>query len=145
MVGPEINRDSGISRRGSVGKAEDLQSVHRRSDFLQAARECDDRKLQLLLDQDTRTDYRDPWDNATALHYIAAYRARPALRVLLKCGKCDFLIRDGQGRLPSQLAREFGRDDAMARLLIIKEMRQAKAQGVDPASLYKVSARKPAL
>ena len=66
------------------------------------------------------------------------------MRVILKSGKCDFLIRDGQGRLPSQLAREYGHDDAMARLLLIKEIQQAQAQGIDPSSLYKRSARKPA-
>jgi hypothetical protein len=32
----------------------------------------------------------------------------------------------------------------MARLLLIKEVRQARAQGIDPDSLYKISARKPA-
>jgi hypothetical protein len=42
------------------------------------------------------------------------------------------------------LAREYGRDDAMARLLLIKEIRQAQAQGIDPASLYKRPARKVA-
>jgi ankyrin repeat protein len=111
--------------------------------LLQAAKECNARKIQLLLDQDAPVNYIDYADGATALHYVAAYRARPALRVLLKSGKSDFLMRDGKGRLPSQ-AREFGRDDAMARLLMIKEMRQAQARGIDPRSLYKVSSRRPA-
>jgi ankyrin repeat protein len=113
-------------------------------EFVEAARECNAAKLQRLLDRNAPVNYPDPWDQATALHYIAAYRARPALRILLKSGKCDFLIRDGQGRLPSQLAREYGHDDAMARLLLIKEIRQAQARGIDPASLYRRSARKPA-
>jgi ankyrin repeat protein len=78
-------------------------------------------------------------DHGTALHYVAAYGARAALRVLLKSGECNYLVRDRKGRLPSQLAREFGHDDAMARLLIIKEMRQAQAEGIDPVSLYRRS------
>jgi ankyrin repeat protein len=127
------------------GKGVDLGYTDLGRQFVQAARECNARKLQLLLDQDAPVNYKDPSDKMTALHYIAAYRARPALRVLLKSGKCDFLIRDGQGRLPSQLAREFGRDDAMARLLLIKEIRQAQAQNIDLESLHKRSARKPAL
>ena len=113
-------------------------------EFVEAARECHAAKLQRLLDQNAPVNFIDPVDHAAALHYIAAYRARPALRVILKSGKCDFLIRDGQGRLPSQLAREYGHDDAMARLLLIKEVQQAQAQGIDPMTLYRRSARKPA-
>jgi ankyrin repeat protein len=110
-------------------------------ELLEAAQACDARKLQLLIDQNAPVNFVDVFAGATALHYTAAYRARPALRVLLKSGKCDFLLRDGEGRLPSQLAREYGHDDAMARLLMIKEIRQAQAQGIDPESLYKRSAR----
>jgi ankyrin repeat protein len=114
------------------------------SEFVEAAKECHATKLQLLIDRNAPVNHRDLVDHATALHYVAAYRARPALRVILKSGKCDFLVRDGQGRLPSQLARELGRDAAMARLLLIKEIQQAQAQGIDVNSLYKRSARKPA-
>jgi hypothetical protein len=32
----------------------------------------------------------------------------------------------------------------MARLLLIKEVRQTRSQGIDPGSLYKISARKAA-
>ena len=47
-------------------------------------------------------------------------------------------------RKMSEIAREYGLDDAMSRLLLIKEVRQAQAQGIDPGNLYKISARKPA-
>jgi hypothetical protein len=73
----------------------------------------------------------------------AAYGARPALRVLLNSGGCDFLVRDWEGRLPSEIAREYGRDREMARRLLVEEMRQARRQGIDPGSLYKISARNP--
>ena len=36
---------------------------------------------------------------------------------------CDFLVCDWEGRLPSEIAREYGHDRAMARLLLIKEVR----------------------
>ena len=38
----------------------------------------------------------------------------------------------GRADCPRRLAREYGHDDAMARLLVIKEMQQARAQGIDP-------------
>jgi ankyrin repeat protein len=114
-------------------------------ELVEAARECNAAKLQQLIDRKAPVDYMDPVDRATALHYIAAYGARPALRVILKSGKGNFILRDGQGRMPSQLAREYGRDGAMARLLLIKEIREAQARGIDPARLYKRSARKSAL
>jgi ankyrin repeat protein len=126
-VKPTVPRDF-RDPRGGLGNADELRSFYLGRQFVQAAKECNARKLKLLLDQEAPVNYKDPSDKMTALHYIAAYRARPALRVLLKSGKCDFLIRDGQGRLPSQLAREFARDDVMARLLLIKEIRQAEAQ-----------------
>ena len=111
-------------------------------EFLKAAKRGDAAKLQRLIDQDAPVNFIDATDKATALHYVAAYDARPALRVLLASGKCNFLIRDRRGRLPSEIAREYGQDRAMARLLLIKEMRQAQAQGLDPGGLYKLSSRK---
>jgi ankyrin repeat protein len=112
--------------------------------FLEAAKDGDAPELEQLLEEQAPVNFIDPVDHATALHYIAAYAARPALRVVLSSGKCDHLIRDAEGRLPSEIAREYGHDRAMARLLLIKEVRQARAQGLDPRHLYKVSARQPA-
>jgi len=112
--------------------------------FWRLPRKGDAAKLQLLLNNGAPANFVDPVNHATALHYAAAYAARPALGVLLSNEKCDFLIRDWEGRLPSEIAREYGRDREMAHRLLIKEMRQARAQGIDPDSLYKISARKPA-
>jgi ankyrin repeat protein len=146
MIGPEnlYRHDTGPLAGGVRPLRVHLEQTQLGLDFVEAARECHAAKLQRLIDRNAPVNFIDPHDRATALHYIAAYRARPALRVILKSGKCDFLIRDGQGRLPSQLAREFGHDDAMARLLLIKEIRQAQAQGIDPGGLYKRLARKAA-
>jgi ankyrin repeat protein len=104
--------------------------------LLKAAKDCDPDALQKLLDARAPIDFTDPVDHATALHYTVAYASRPALRVLLRSARCNFLMRDREGRLPSQLAREFGQDRAMARLLLIKEIRQAKALRIDPSTLY---------
>jgi hypothetical protein len=88
--------------------------------FLSAAKRGNARRLSDLLQEDAPVNFVDPVDHAVALHYIAAYRARPCFRVLIKSDKIDFLIRDWEGRLPSEIAREYGHDGAMARLLAMK-------------------------
>lgn len=66
----------------------------------------------------------------TALHHAAVRGARPCIRLLVASGKCDFLARDKQGRYAFELAIEWARDYAVARLLIKKQAQQAAAQGV---------------
>lgn len=111
--------------------------------FLKAAKKGDYIGLRNLLNVGA-LNFVDPVDHAPALHYGALYGARPAFCVLLTRGGCDFLVRDWEGRLPSESAREYGDDRAMARLLLIKEVQQARAQGIDPGGLYKVSKQKAA-
>lgn len=65
-----------------------------------------------------------------ALHHAAALDARPCIRVLIASGKCDYLRRDDFGRYASELAIEWGRDYAVARLLSKKQAQQAHRQGV---------------
>lgn len=66
----------------------------------------------------------------TALHHAAARGARPCIRLLVASGKCDYLVRDGRGRYAFELAIEWARDYAVARLLMKKQMQQADRQGV---------------
>jgi len=99
-------------------------------ELISAAQNCDARKLQALITKSAPVNYQDPETGATALHYVAGYDARPALRVLLKTGQCDFLIRDNEGRLASELAGTYGHDPAMARLLLAKEKQQARERGI---------------
>lgn len=101
----------------------DREAVH----FLRAAENGDARRLELHLAKGVPVNSRDRATGGTALHYAAAHGARGTLRVLLKTGRCDFLIRDKRGRLPSELAGLYGRDPAMARLLLKNEVRQARA------------------
>ena len=98
--------------------------------FLRAAENGDAARLGELLARGVPVNSRDPDTGATALHYAAAQGARRALRVLLRDGGSDHLIRDKQGRLPSELAGLYGNDPAMARLLLRKEAEQARASGV---------------
>ena len=74
-------------------------------------------------------------EGMTALHHAAAMGARTSLRMLVSSGKCDYLIADKQGRYPSDLAIEWSRDFAVARLLTRKRMEQAHAKGVAPRAL----------
>lgn len=69
-------------------------------------------------------------DGMTALHHAAAYDVHGCIRVLVGCGKCDYLIKDNQGRYASDLAIEWARDYAVARLLTKHQIRQAYEQGV---------------
>lgn len=96
--------------------------------FLRAAEDGDDKTLRKLIGDGVAVNARDPATGGTALHYAAANGARPALRVLVNSGRCDFMIRDKKGRLASELAGAYGRDPAMARLLLRKEVEQARTQ-----------------
>lgn len=98
--------------------------------LLRAAENGDAARLGELLARGVPVNSRDPDTGATALHYAAAQGARRALRVLLRDGGSDHLIRDKQGRLPSELAGLYGNDPAMARLLLRKEAEQARASGI---------------
>ncbi|MFZ3287776.1 MAG: ankyrin repeat domain-containing protein [Telluria sp.] len=66
----------------------------------------------------------------TALHHAAANDARGCIRVLVECGKCDYLIRNNEGRYASDLAIEWAQDYAVGRLLTKHQVRQAFIAGV---------------
>jgi hypothetical protein len=105
--------------------------------FLAAAEDADSERLEALAAQGAPVNYHDPQNGATALHYVASRGSRPALRVLLKTGECDFLARDNKGRLVSEMAGVYGRDLVMERLLLIKEIRQARQTGVPLNHIYR--------
>ena len=66
----------------------------------------------------------------TALHHAAAKGERPCIRLLVASGKCDYLLRDNKGRYAFELAIQWGRDFAVARLLMKKQAMQAHERGV---------------
>jgi hypothetical protein len=105
--------------------------------FIAAAEDADPEQLEALAARGAPVNYHDPWDGATALHYVAAQGARPAFRVLMKTGKCDFLARDDQGRLGLEMVCAYGRDLVMERLLLMKEIRQARQTGVPLDHIYR--------
>lgn len=68
----------------------------------------------------------------SALHHAVAMGARPVIRLLVASGQCDYLIRDKMGRTASDIAIEWTRDYAVARLLSKHQARQAHASSVRP-------------
>jgi len=99
-------------------------------EFLQAAERGNAPMVGAYIEEGFPANFQDRLTLETALHVSAAARARRVLRVLLDCGLCNFLLRDKGGRLASELAYLFGHDPAAARLLGIKERKQAEAQGI---------------
>lgn len=69
-------------------------------------------------------------EGLTPLHHAAARGARHAIRALVKSGRCDYLIRDNKGRYAFELAIEWARDHAVARLLMTKQAQQAARLGL---------------
>lgn len=99
-------------------------------EFLKAAERNNAPLVGAWLEEGFPANWQDRQTEETALHISAAARARGVLRVLVESGLCDYLLRDKGGRLASELAYLFGRDPAAARLLGIKERKQAEAQGI---------------
>jgi ankyrin repeat protein len=83
-----------------------------------------------LIDSGTVNVNEQDETGMTALHYAALLGARHCVRVLVNSGKCDYLIKDNQGRYASDLALEWGRDHAVSVLLSKKQAQQAFEQGV---------------
>ena len=99
-------------------------------EYLLAAERGDAHFFELYLSFGMPVNFQHPKTGETALHIAAARRARHIIRSALKTGQCDFLLRDKQGRLASELAHLFGRDPAITRLLGLKERAQGEAQGI---------------
>ncbi len=98
--------------------------------FLDTAEHGKRQEVELFIEEGFPVTWQDPKNGLTALHVVAACQARATLRILLRTGECDFLLRDSHGRLPSEMAYLYGEEVAMARLLGNKERKQAEEQGI---------------
>lgn len=65
---------------------------------------------------------------ATALHLAAAFDSRPLVRALLATSLCDLTAEDHQGLTCAAVARRFGSDPVISRLLARKEAQQRRNQ-----------------
>lgn len=115
--------------REAHGKTRDMVENELGRRFLKAAEEGNANKVSAFIEQGFPADYRDPETGETVLHVAAASRARKVLKSLIAHKGCNFLIRDNMGRLPSELAYLHGSDPALARLLGVKERKQAESEG----------------
>ena len=98
--------------------------------FLKNASRGDDFLIKIYFKEGFPVNWQDPETGETALHIVAACKARDTLRVIINDKSCNFLLRDAKGRLPSEMAYLYGEDPAVARLLGNKERKQAEEQGV---------------
>ena len=87
--------------------------------------------VQSLIAAGVNVNFRDRRMGATALHYAAAYRFHSALVCLVRCGRCDYLIRDKRGMYPSEVAYEIADDPRVGAILARMEARQAYKAGVE--------------
>lgn len=108
----------------------DPEAVRLGREFLRAVERGDDAQVRMFLAAGFPPNWQDPETGETALHVAAGAKARAVVRLLVETGFCDYLLRDAQGRLASELAFTHGEDPALARLLGTKERKQAEAQGI---------------
>jgi hypothetical protein len=99
-------------------------------EYIEAARDGDSDLVRAFMEEGFPIEWSERRTSETALHAAAGSRARPAIRLLVQHWP-DFLVRDRQGRLASELAYLYGEDPAMAHLLGIKERKDAIATGRD--------------
>lgn len=99
-------------------------------DFFRAAEHGSARDVKAFLESGLDPNHCRPRLGDTVLHVAATCNARDVFRVLNASGKCDYLIRDRHGNLASTNAYLYGRNPALARLLSIKEKKQATEQGI---------------
>ena len=113
---PELRADAAMNRLGR--------------EFIDAAESGNAQIVRVYIEEGFPANWQDPLTGETALHGAAGTRARAVLRLLAESRRCDFLLRDKQGRLASEMAFLHGDDPAAARWLRIHERRQATARGI---------------
>lgn len=118
----QMTADEALARNGERA----LTKLGR--DYIEAARRGDAALVRAFMEEGFPVAWRDPRDGETALHAAAGSQARPAIRALVQHWP-DFLIRDRDRRLASELAFVYGDDPALAHFLRIKERRDAIATG----------------
>lgn len=122
---------TGKNTNETDGIVDERDRQRRGRSLLRAAETGDPARLRAALDAGAPINYADPRTGETALHIVAAGRARWALRVLMEHDDLLYCVRDRQGRLPSEIAN-MTPDAAMGRLLMMKEAAEARPNGIMP-------------
>jgi ankyrin repeat protein len=97
--------------------------------LLEKVRTLDADAAAVLIEYGADVNVQDA-SGMTPLHHAAAMGARPCLRLLLRSERCNYLLPDRQGRYAFELAIEWARDYAVARLLMKKQAEQAHRLGL---------------
>lgn len=92
-------------------------------------------QFDALLERGADIHYVDPKHNTTVLHRAASAGARDFIADLIEKYDFDFLIKDSKGRLPSAVAMELGDDPELSKLLMEREIEQAKREKKDYKSM----------
>lgn len=121
---------TGEPRSGTDGRRGKRMKAALVSSFYRAAEQGDATAIHAFLLAGFDPNEKRAKSQDTVLHIAATRNARDVARVLIESRKCDYLLRDGQGRLASEKAYLFGNNPALARLLGIKERDQAEASGI---------------
>lgn len=100
-------------------------------EFLYAVCEGNLRKVKQLIGAVENINIRVAGTGGSALHVIAKYQLKDIFKVLRQRTDLDYLARDHEGRLPSQLAMSSEENVGLGALLIRMERQQAIKQGVE--------------
>ena len=129
-----LSRPRDIDDENALIEACDRAMNNLGRDWIESARRGNVAAVRAWLEEGFPITYQDRLTGETALHAAAGSQARSVVRLLLPLWP-DFLIRDGQGRLASELAYLYGEDPALSRLLAIKEQKQHDAKPVKSGPL----------
>lgn len=97
-------------------------------EFLRAAENGDRQFFVEYINQGGDVNFQDPMTGQTALHVAAGTSDKFQIRALVNSGRCNFLIRDRQGKLASEIAFEHSPFPEIARYLNILEKDQHEVQ-----------------
>ncbi len=93
-------------------------------------------KVRELIEQGAPINFIDEQSGATAIHFLAGYSREETVDFLINTGKCDLLIRDKMGRLPSARAAEITGNMELHAKLMKLELAQAEERGLTYNDLY---------
>jgi len=87
-------------------------------------------KLKAIFDKGFPVNFINPVTQLTALLSLAGSHGKKGIKVLLEMDSVDYLIRDREGRLASEMAIMYSNDVDMAIILMEKEDAQGEREGI---------------
>lgn len=103
-------------------------------EFIQCARKGRVTRLAEIARSGFNVNFVHPTHGRAAIHDIAAGGSRRLLRAFLSADDIDFLARDRDGRLPSEIAIDSNRDAVIRRFFEAKERQATAINSENPKS-----------